>query len=319
MGKAKYIVAGLLAGLGTSMVRAGQAKREAALAELDRQHDLMMEGMRHSNNLGEIEKRGEIDAASDDRQHKNRMGELEFGANRDDARTDKDNERDDKRSADERAARAGESAADRAWREKEAEKGRQFDANESAADRQAEFDNGLLDDDDDLVEIADPTSPSGTRMVRKKDAVGQPGKTGASDALERSREDDADAALAYEEQARNIVDSMAGYFSSDESDFGDGGREAAVNKVKKALERGDDTVVINGKTVDLGGTSGGGREADAPSQRPDNAQQPQAGVPKGAGTKDNPYQGVTQADIDWFKKSAPKGAVISANGKLYVK
>lgn len=46
---------------------------------------------------------------------------------------------------------------------------------------------------------------------------------------------------------------------------------------------------------------------------------PAPGAPSGGGTKDDPYQADSQEHINWFKASAPKGAVITINGKLYTK
>jgi len=46
---------------------------------------------------------------------------------------------------------------------------------------------------------------------------------------------------------------------------------------------------------------------------------PSLKVPQGAGTRASPYKASTQADIEWFKKSAPKGAIIEVEGKLYTK
>ncbi|RJF80959.1 hypothetical protein D3877_12050 [Azospirillum cavernae] len=41
--------------------------------------------------------------------------------------------------------------------------------------------------------------------------------------------------------------------------------------------------------------------------------------PSGKGTQTEPFQATTQADIEWFKSSAPKGAVIVVNGKPFTK
>jgi hypothetical protein len=41
--------------------------------------------------------------------------------------------------------------------------------------------------------------------------------------------------------------------------------------------------------------------------------------PQGMGTRQNPYKAVGQMDIEWFKQTAPKGAVMEINGKLYTK
>lgn len=45
----------------------------------------------------------------------------------------------------------------------------------------------------------------------------------------------------------------------------------------------------------------------------------EAGTPPGAGTESAPYKATTQAHIDWFRESAPAGAVIEVDGTLYTK
>jgi hypothetical protein len=52
-------------------------------------------------------------------------------------------------------------------------------------------------------------------------------------------------------------------------------------------------------------------------QQPQKPQQ--AAQPQGGGTKEQPYKAETQDHIDWFKNSAPQGAVIEVNGKLFTK
>lgn len=314
MGSGKYVLGGLLAGVGQGMVMQGAAKREAALRMLEIE-------ARNAENARDREFRGAENAADRDMRTKEADADRTLRREEGDAdRTFRAGE-----SAADRAARIAEGDKDRGFRREEGDKDRQFRSNESAADRQAQFDrqqnefdakrNGLLADED-LIEVADPDNPGRTKMVPKSQASGLAGKDSAEVMGQEARDQD----IVYEDQARTIVDGMAGYFSSDESDFGAGGREAAVNKVKNALKRGDATVVINGKTVDLGGASGSGAPPAGDSGEPAQPEQkPTGGAPKGAGTKEDPYKAVTQADIDWFKKEAPKGAILSANGKLYVK
>lgn len=50
------------------------------------------------------------------------------------------------------------------------------------------------------------------------------------------------------------------------------------------------------------------------SQKPQQAAQPQ-----GSGTKEQPFKAQTQDHVDWFKNSAPQGAIIEVNGKLFTK
>lgn len=67
--------------------------------------------------------------------------------------------------------------------------------------------------------------------------------------------------------------------------------------------------------------------APAPAAQPQPPQQPAAqpsasaasNPPAGKGTQAEPYQAASQADIEWFKASAPKGAVIVVNGKPFTK
>jgi hypothetical protein len=43
------------------------------------------------------------------------------------------------------------------------------------------------------------------------------------------------------------------------------------------------------------------------------------GQPPGGGTQSDPYRASTQADVDWFRNSAPAGTIIEINGELYQK
>lgn len=61
------------------------------------------------------------------------------------------------------------------------------------------------------------------------------------------------------------------------------------------------------------------RAMTAPLGGGDAVSPPRKAPLSGGGTKDDPFKASTQADIDWFKASAPAGAVISVNGKLYKK
>ncbi|MBP2230836.1 hypothetical protein J2847_004145 [Azospirillum agricola] len=75
------------------------------------------------------------------------------------------------------------------------------------------------------------------------------------------------------------------------------------------------------------GGSGGGSPANraqtgnvgSPVVQPSSAGQPAGNPPSGKGTQAEPFQAASQADIEWFKNLAPKGAVIVVNGKPYVK
>jgi hypothetical protein len=270
----KYILGGLLAGVGEGMILQGKAKREAMLAELERQHDVM---------LTELRGKQDIEGRT-------------FSAERDDARE----------------------ASRQKFEGEQAEKERIEDRRKTDLDERYRRDeleyrkNGLLrdDDDDDLVEVADPDNPGRTIMVPKSRAAGMPGKS-STDALagEQSEREQAAQAQAEEEAANKAV-----WYLPESSDFPeDGSREAFIERRKKEI--------LSGKTTDTAGADAdGGDDAPKGGGVDESAEQkPTGGKPKGAGTKQDPYKAVSQSDVDWFKQNAPKGAVLSANGKLYVK
>jgi hypothetical protein len=260
----KYILGGLLAGVGEGMILQGKAKREAMLAELERQHDVM---------LTELRGKQDIEGRT-------------FSADRDDARE-----------ASRQKFEGAEAEKDRALKDKELEYRK----------------NGLLrdDDDDDLVEVADPDNPGRTIMVPKYKAAGMPGKS-STDALLTEQ---GDQEIAAEEQAIAEAEKKGGFAGPfDDRDFPeDGSREAFIERRKKEI--------LSGKTTDTAGADAdGGDDAPKGGGVDESAEQkPTGGKPKGAGTKQDPYKAVSQSDVDWFKQNAPKGAVLSANGKLYVK
>lgn len=66
--------------------------------------------------------------------------------------------------------------------------------------------------------------------------------------------------------------------------------------------------------------AGGMEEVDitkAGSGQPQEGQQP--AQLQGSGTKEQPFKAVTQDHVDWFKSSAPQGAVIEIDGKLFTR
>lgn len=239
MGKAAFLLGGLLGGLGEGMVRNGAAKREATLRMLDQQHDEMM-----------LQLRGDQD----------REGR-EFSADRDDARTDRDNAADDAR--EDKRQQSEDARAD---------KDRQFRYDELDARK-----NGLLreGDDDDLVEVADPDNPGRTKMVPKSQASGMPGK-GSADALLGEQSDRESAA---EDQAIAEADEKAGYFSTDASDFAEdgGSREAFIARRKKEILDGKATDTK--RTPDQGDEAAGGGGGADPADEQEPADQDATPLP----------------------------------------
>jgi len=307
---AKYILGGLLQGVGEGAILQGKAQREAMREKLRQEHDIMMEGMRHENTLGEIGLRGELDEKSDVRQHGFRMEE-----------TTVDNDRDDARQASDHAFRASESEKDRAAdkakrgllpRERFTANGKVWVQNEDGSAVPVNGPDGkqledLSGDDVELVEVADPDKPGQTKMVPKSQASGMPGKS-STDAMVQER---SDRELAAEEQAIAEAEKQGGAAGPwDDSDFPkDGSREAFIERRKKEI--------LSGKTTDTGGASdnGGGNAAPSGGAPAGQEQKPGGGAPKGTGTQQDPYQAVSQADVEWFKKNAPAGAVLAVKGK----
>jgi len=99
-----------------------------------------------------------------------------------------------------------------------------------------------------------------------------------------------------------------GLFSSRKSEFPETGGNMPEAIQKKQMEFYEQ---LTGKK------GGGSQEPEAQASGPDPAQPDMQGKPSGSGTKENPYQAQTQADIDWFKANAREGDVILVNGQLF--
>lgn len=119
----------------------------------------------------------------------------------------------------------------------------------------------------------------------------------------------------------------------DNTGFGDGTDPETNPALPKPLPRTKDgnvdmTMLVNGQSYEAKDGSTG--TWNAKTKALENVKPPKITVPtdkpsavvkppKGGGTQADPYQASAQADIDWFKQSAPAGAVINVNGKLYTK
>lgn len=65
--------------------------------------------------------------------------------------------------------------------------------------------------------------------------------------------------------------------------------------------------------------SGGSSKSAQQAEGKKPTESKKAGSPPGSGTQAQPFKATSQSHIDWFKQSAPKGAIIEVDGKLYVK
>ena len=289
MGAGKYILGGLLGGLGESLVLNGRAKREEALRVLELNMRQMENERDRTFRKGEADadRKARADEGAADRTFRATENEedraLRFG----------EGERD-------RKARAGESAADREARLKESAADREVSRERLGLDKE-EFEykktNGLLGGDNDLVEVYDSTSPTGTKYVTKAEAKGMPGKTGAKDASEASRADEQTRMDDAETQAIAEANEKAGMFRSDETDFGPEGRDAWIKKRTKEIFDGDTgKSATNGNS---GATPSGQSKSVPPAKRPDKANKPRQ-----------------YPDAKWSDKAG--GWVVSRNGKWYV-
>lgn len=321
MGAGKYILGGLLGGLGESMVMNGRAKREEALRMLE----LNMRAM--ENDKDRSFRKAEADA--DRTARKEEAGaDRTFRAGENQAdRTMRINEgKEDRKAranegAADRAFRANENEEDRAFRAGEGERDRQSRSNEAAQDRQFRYDenqanrevdqernqlqrdefnykkeNGLLGGED-LVEVYDSTSPTGTKWVTRKEAQGQPGKTGAKEAGEAARADEQTRRDDAETQATYEADQKASWLSGDTADFGAGGRDAWI---KKRTEE-----ILNGNSGESAANGNSGAEASGSGKS----------VPAGK-SPDKANKPSQYPDAKWSDKAG--GWVVNRQGKWYL-
>ncbi|MEK9722783.1 MAG: hypothetical protein VW405_04775 [Rhodospirillaceae bacterium] len=110
------------------------------------------------------------------------------------------------------------------------------------------------------------------------------------------------------QRAEAEASEKAGWWTS-ESDFPEdkGSKEAFVTR--RAMELYP--------TLRKGGGAAGQPQTQPNTGTP--APTTNAAPVAGGGTQADPYKATTQGHVDWFKNSAPSGAVIEINGKLYKK
>ncbi|CAN0104667.1 unnamed protein product, partial [Chrysoparadoxa australica] len=105
-------------------------------------------------------------------------------------------------------------------------------------------------------------------------------------------------------QARREAESRKSLFKPRSSEFSETG--------------GDEKAWIDMRAQEL---VGGGQGSANRGNGQASASKPASGggTPPGEGTQASPFKGSSQDHIEWFKNSAPKGAVIEVEGKLYTK
>jgi hypothetical protein len=151
------------------------------------------------------------------------------------------------------------------------------------ADRQERADARNDAAADDLTEVYDENSPTGSTLTPKGRAAGKPGvPTGPQLEAQTAAKDSAERAI--QDRAAAIVDDIPGsWFSSDTSDFGQGGRAAAQEQVADAIRANKDSVVIGGQTIKLKGTADDGGEASPAGESPAKPDAQSPSNPRGTG------------------------------------
>lgn len=312
MGSGKFVVAGLLAGLGDSMVKVGAAKREAALRELE----LTMRAMENDKNrtfeAGENDKRRTFDAGENEKT---------------------------------RAANEKKAAEDRAFEGKYKDAELENDKKRLGIEQQQE--NRLAKESNGLLGGGDGLSVGDNRLLTRiegqfEDENGKVDSSAVARHLKSIGRND--LAKMYEgaegetggvdvndplwaqaqEMAAKETSGKAGWGSLDSTDFAEDGGNRSAYQNRRTQEIYQQLKTGKAPNADDKGKpaadSGGGGAPDAGGKGAAGQEQKTGGgAPKGAGTRANPYKASTQAEVDWFKSSAPAGAVIDVNGTLYTK
>lgn len=266
--KGLFIAGGAMAGIGQGLVEEGKQRRQ-----------MMLEQLRHSNDLARDEARDSRAAAREEARDLRLM-------ERDEAREEA------------RAKREGGLLTS----VQQDENGNLIGITRSGQAVELGIKGKVKPEE--LEEIGDENSPTGTRLVPRSQAAGQPGK-GTKDMRESiAAQREAERADARR-QAEAEASDKAGWFSTDASDFkDDGGSRSAF------IERRTNEILRARR-----GSGGEQKPTDAP--KPQGA--PKAEAPSGTGSRNDPFRATTQAHIEWFKTSAPAGTVIEVDGKLYTK
>lgn len=115
------------------------------------------------------------------------------------------------------------------------------------------------------------------------------------------------------------VSNQAGWLSTDSSDFKDygGNREQArAKKTEEFYRQLKGTPAAEAPAAEAA-SAAAAKPAAKPTAMATKTPGNSGAKPSGSGTQQDPYQGLTQEDINWFKANAPKGSIISVQGKLY--
>lgn len=332
-------VAGIGQGLVSQAEEDGKAKREARLMELQHGYRMTEMGAQQQFQAGESQKGRDFTAGQSDLDRTFRSGESEKDRGFRAGESEKD-----------RGFRAGEADKSRGWeRERlgitydqqtqrdEKQFGRELEKIDRSADakararrdlygdtsglnaddqRQFKALDGLYGDDPDKMRQA--LSASGNPRLA---ALAQGGGQGGGSSAPKKTQMSADDKRVYDAVVERHTDPMLKKtdWGSVGRDLQAGGRDdlaafAFGTPDPQAWQKLDVPKDLQPQRDARGGEAPANRAATAPS-----APAPAGNPPSGKGTQTEPFQASSQADIEWFKSSAPKGAVIVVNGKPFTK
>lgn len=155
-----------------------------------------------------------------------------------------------------------------------------------------------------------------TRAAASRDNAQTAASSRVAAAKARNAGADADADMMQRREARaqavKEAEDKASVWNSDKTDFGANGRERWIE------DRTDEILAKRRGLTPQAEPEDGEPKDIAPSDRKTLVQ-----PATGKGTKAEPYKPLTQAEVDWFKEKAPKGAImqveVGGQTKLYVK
>ncbi|WP_395452826.1 hypothetical protein ACHMW5_02255 [Azospirillum melinis] len=336
-------ISGVGQGLTAQAEEDGKAKREARLMELQHGYRMQEQGAQNDftskrdATLNQFQtdrdvRQNDFQTQRDERQHGYRIGEIGAQGASTQANTRLSN---DLQSQREERSRTWERerlgiAGDQQTQRDERQHGYKLEEIEKTADAKArgKDDGDLTPADQRELNLARQSNINPiTKQVDWLAAYRQLKGNGRDDLAQRLVAGEGGAvtdAIRKEAQKRAEAeaDGRAGWFSTDSSDFKDDG--------------GDRSAFIKRRTGELvqqemgGGTERTGGARPTPSAAPSPSSSAAAPAaqgeapsvakpPAGKGTQAEPFQAASQSDIEWFKTSAPKGAVIIVNGKPFTK
>lgn len=339
-------ISGIGQGLTAQAEEDGKAKREARLMELQHGYRMQEQGAqndftsRRDATLNQYQtdrdtRQNDFQAQRDERQHGYRIGEIgaQGASTRENTRLSSDlqAEREERARTWERE-RLGITGEQQTQRD-ERQHGYKLEEIDKTADAKArgKDDGDLSAADQRELNLArqSNTNPI-TKQVDWLATYRQLKGNGRDDLAQRLVASEGGAvsdAIRKEAQRRAEAEAgeRAGWLSTDSADFrDDGGDRSAFIKRRTAELIQQEMGGGSGRATGKGPTSSGAPPAgqSSPGQSVPASQgeaTSTAKPPAGRGTQAEPFQATSQADIEWFKTSAPKGAVIVVNGKPFTK